>query len=788
MEALIILFLFALLAGLLVGGICGIIILRKVSTLGRTLRNLKDEVISQQNELRRLANEVTGAHEAEGPETADAPDGGPVAPPGREAYPEAVPSPRPPAGRAARPAKEPAAPPPLEQPPPPPPAAGPRHSLEFILGTRWFVWVGVVLLLVSAVLFVKYAYDNAWIGPQGRLVIGTLAGIAALILGQRFRSREWPVLFQGLTGCGIGLFYICVYAAFSIYGLAGQSTAMALAVLVTALAVVLAVVHNAVSIAILGLLGGMLSPLLLSSGENRPYALFTYLAVLGLTAIGVAIYRRWRVLDLLAFAGTVIIFQLWFGQHYGTGQETPALLFTTLFYLIYLLVPLLHGLVRQTRAPVEALALVMVNALWSAISYYRILHQDHHQVLGFVILGQAVLVYLFFQFWRTRVPEDRWTAESLLILTLGLVTAAIPIQLRLYGIPVAWGMEGLLLTWLGICYRRLSCRVGGLLALLLAAGGLVWRLPLHEALFTPLFNVPFGSWVVVIAAAAGAGWLNYRRGGLPLDGGLPDRGKLPGAAPFYGPAFLLSALLACWLLTMETAQYWDWHRVDNFRAYQGSSLTLLWALLPLAAAWGLHRERFIRPAMPFAWLLFVCGLLVTLAGLEHYDLNEGWLLLNLAFAARLAFVLSLWLGARLTGTSGSPRAGNVLESLGHALLAISLAFEVVRWTDQSTLVTDRLGISLISATLALQAFALIWLGLASKVRLRRIIGFVLFAICVVKVVALDTATLREVYRIVSFLASGLLLIAAAYFYQRYASLLLGTEANGTGSADEEQRP
>ncbi len=785
MEALMVLFLFALLAVLVAGGICGIIALRLVSTLGRKLRNLKDEVLFQQRDLRQLANLVANGPGSEDPETATVPEAKPAPPSRPPDKPEpvsspteaAAASPRPPVDQAVSPA---AGAPPVEPPPAQPPADGPPLTLEFILGTRWFVWVGVVLLLVSAVLFVKYAYDNSWIDPQGRLAIGTVAGVVALVLGQHFRRRDWSVLFQSLTGCGIGLFYICIFAAFALFGLAGQFTAMALAILVTALAVVLSVAHNAVSIAFLGLLGGLLSPLLLSSGENQPYALFTYLAVLGLTALGAAIYRRWRALNLLAFGGTVIIFQLWFGQHFTAGQETPALLFTTLFYLIYLLVPLLHGLVRQRHSPVEGLALTMVNALWSAISYYRILNQDHHQVLGFVILGQAVLVFLLFQLWRTRVPEDRWTAESLLILTLGLVTAAIPIQLRLYGIPVAWGLEGLLLAWLGIRYQRLSCRVGGLIALLLAAGGLLYRLPLHEALFTPVFNVPFGSWIMVIAAAAGTGWLLYRRG------------ELPGAAPIYGLAFLLSALLTSCLLTMEVGQFWDWHRVDNYLGHQAGSLTLLWALLPLAAAWALHRERF-RPAMPFAWVLFGGGLLlVVLPGLVHYGSQDGWLLLNLTFAARLAFVLSLWLGARYARSVGSPVPGNVLESVGHGLLAITLAFEVMRWADHSTWVADRLGISLISATLALQAFALIWFGLATRVQLRRIIGFVLFAICVVKVVTVDTSALREVYRIISFLASGLLLIASAYFYQRYSVLLLGTEGRDSGPAggpgDEEEKP
>ncbi len=217
--------------------------------------------------------------------------------------------------------------------------------------------------------------------------------------------------------------------------------------------------------------------------------------------------------------------------------------------------------------------------------------------------------------------------------------------------------------------------------------------------------------------------------------------------------------------------------MENFRGYQASSLTLLWALLPLATALALNRERW-RAAMPFAWFLVGCGFLAVLPGMDHYGLEDGWLLLNLTFAAKLAFVLSLWQVARLARRCGTSRAGDILESLGHGFLAIILAVEMLRWADHSNWVPDRLGISLVSATLALQAFALIWIGLATRVRLRRLIGFVLFVICVVKVVAVDTSALREVYRIISFLASGLLLIAAAYFYQRYAKLLLGTETGG----------
>ena len=107
--------------------------------------------------------------------------------------------------------------------------------------------------------------------------------------------------------------------------------------------------------------------------------------------------------------------------------------------------------------------------------------------MGFVVIGQALLVFLLFQVWSRRVGMDNNISAGLLTITLGLVIIAIPIQLKLYGIPIAWSVEGAVLVLLGIRFRQIICRVAGLVALILAAGGLLYRLPLHSA-FLPRFS------------------------------------------------------------------------------------------------------------------------------------------------------------------------------------------------------------------------------------------------------------------------------------------------------------
>ncbi|MCP4644926.1 MAG: DUF2339 domain-containing protein, partial [bacterium] len=214
-------------------------------------------------------------------------------------------------------------------------------DLEVLLGTTWLARIGAVVVVIGLAFFLKYAYDNSWIEARGRLAIGTLTGIVAMAAGQFCRHKRWPVLFQALTGGGLATLYVCVYFSCQIYGFTEQGVALALAVAVTAVAVALAVVHNAMSIAILGLIGGFLSPILISSGENHPYALFTYIAILDLVALGAAYFRRWRAIDVLSFVGTTMVYALWFEKYYDpeAGQMVPALVYATLFYVLFLMIP-----------------------------------------------------------------------------------------------------------------------------------------------------------------------------------------------------------------------------------------------------------------------------------------------------------------------------------------------------------------------------------------------------------------------------------------------------------------
>ena len=701
----------------------------------------------------------------------------PVAPlPQRPAVPPSVPPPLPPtlhAGAAqelqgvlGRIQAAGGAPAPLK-----PATTKPPVSFEFQLGTKWINWVGAVILLIGVALGLKYAYDNSWIGPEGRLAIGTSWGVIALILGERFRRKDWGVLFQTLTGLGLGIFYACVYFSFQVYKLSDPTTSFVLAVCVTALAIALAVVHNAMPIAIIAVLGGFLSPVLISTGENRPVALFSYVALLNLVALGAAYYRRWRPLELLCFAGTALLYGAWFEKYYlsaPAGQMTVALGFISLFYLMFLLIPTIHTMARGLPESHEGVVLVVLNAAFALAVYYRILYPEHAKMLGFVAIGQALLVFVLFQSWVRSVGTDTQTGPSLLIISLALVTVAIPLEFKLYGIPIAWALEGALLTYVGLRFESVYTRLIGLAAMVLAAGGLFHRVPMHTQEFMPVLNIPFGSWAVVAAAAFVAAW--FAVGGAE---------KLqPFEKQLAVPHFVIGFILAAFAITAEVSQYWSINHLatPGHATYEASSLIVLWSVIAAGSVALLRRLDMLRGQwllLPAACYVIAAGMFMV--GIGNYRLYSMLPMFNGAFLPRLAFPLALWWGSRQVPDTAEKPFSLVLEVACHVSLAILLAVELIRWGKHSVVVDPRMANALISAVWALQATVLVVLGLATRNRMRRILGFALFALTVAKIFFVDTASLEYVYRIVSFVATGLLLLVVGYFYQRYLTAIFGPQ-------------
>jgi uncharacterized membrane protein len=263
-------------------------------------------------------------------------------PPGEAQEPSIPPAPAPPIDEAlpvAVPAMTPSGA--LAGPPPVPGAGAPPASIrdsinwEHFLGVKLFAWIGGLVLFLGVAFFVKYSFENNLISPQVRVAIGYLVGIGVLVGGLRLPRDRQAVTVQTLCASGVLILYANVFASHAYYRFTDASVTFALMTLVTATAFLLAVHLDAQAVAVLGLLGGFLTPPLLSTGVDRPFALFGYIGLLDIGLLAVALRKRWSHLILLAAVATVLMQGGWVANFFVVDKIYTALGILLSFLLLF---------------------------------------------------------------------------------------------------------------------------------------------------------------------------------------------------------------------------------------------------------------------------------------------------------------------------------------------------------------------------------------------------------------------------------------------------------------------
>ena len=193
-------------------------------------------------------------------------------------------------------------------------AASSAPSFEEWVGTRWAVWVGGAALAVGGIFLVKYSIEAGLIGPTTRIILGALFALALIGAGEWMRrgERTLPIDIVPsahipgiLTAAGTVVLFGTIYAAHALYGLIGPGAAFVL-LGAAGLAAMLASALHGPALAGLGLVGAMVTPLLVSSSAPNPWPVVLFLAVVSASAFALARLRRWLWLALVSVAGVVL--------------------------------------------------------------------------------------------------------------------------------------------------------------------------------------------------------------------------------------------------------------------------------------------------------------------------------------------------------------------------------------------------------------------------------------------------------------------------------------------------
>src|SRR6266403_466007 len=299
--------------GFLIIGFCIAILvlpfvaLAKANRAKRAVADLAKRLSSLENELRNLRPQTVSAVQPEAPVLAPEPRVEAVRPPipamtpdpvVSKATPEPPPIPqellKPSAPQIARPTK-------------------PPIDWEQFMGAKLFAWIGGLALFLGIAFFVKYSFEHNLIPPELRIAIGFVVGAGLVVGGLLLKRKENAVTAQTLCATGILVLYAVTFACRGYYHFAffGLIPTFLLMTLITAVAFLLAVRLNAMVVAVLGIAGGFLTPVLLSTGEDYPLGLFVYIALLDVGLLSVAQRQRWNALAILGALGTALMQFAW---------------------------------------------------------------------------------------------------------------------------------------------------------------------------------------------------------------------------------------------------------------------------------------------------------------------------------------------------------------------------------------------------------------------------------------------------------------------------------------------
>ena len=328
--------------------------------------------------------------------------------------------------------------PPIESKPIPQPQrpAGPSINWEQFLGVKGFAYAAGLAFFLGIAFAIKYSFDHNLISPELRMAFGFITGLGLLAGGVVLhRRKQYTVGAQTLCATGVVILYAVTFACHSIYKFQFFDVipTFLLMALITTTAFLLAARLDAMVVAILGMLGGFLTPILLSTGQDNPLGLFGYIAILDAGLILVALHRRWNFLTALAAAGTFIMQAGWAGKFFETGKYFEG-----------------------DKILVALAVLLGFNMLYLAAAWWSKFRGQTNKWLSGSTIGLAAVALAFTAWFLTFAPlaQRPWlmfgfvflidlVVTALVLLDDGIAPAQPIVGLAVFGLLAAWTAKSL---------------------------------------------------------------------------------------------------------------------------------------------------------------------------------------------------------------------------------------------------------------------------------------------------------------------------------------------------------
>lgn len=650
-------------------------------------------------------------------------------------------------------------------------------SLEYAIASQWLLRIGVLILVFGIGFFLKYSIEHDLIPPPARVAMAVSAGLALLISGIRLLFGPYRLLGHGLMGTGITTLYFSVFAAKSFYQLIPLNAATAGMILVTALSGGIAIRFQTILVAVVGICGGYLTPIMLGGNEPQFLTLYGYLAILVSGVLWMCVRQDWPLLNYMSFIFHWAL--VWISlRQFQPANFTTVMSFLAIFFVQFSGMTFLPNLIRKRRSNLLDILILFANSLVFFLLSARIVEEcfDRRWLSAVTIAATIYYTVLARYFLSTR-RLDREILISFVALAALFLGVTIPILLSSAWVTAAWSLQALVLMWMAAnlrspVVRHLAIAFYGLVLFRLAfidltrqyGNAVAASLSTADYLQAMLQRVV--SLLIPVASLVAAKKLLSRTD-------ISEQRSTFGFDEHMSPVQILSGLFVSGLAGLVLVIHLELNRTVGFFApeLRLTALTILWLLACLALLRTLLKSHDSLLSQVLSGAVALVLLKVTIFDLQSWNAlailryADEWTP-GLAFIRLLDLglvVAFLLLSGRKLANTSSAQLGQQLFGGGLLFLLLISTLEVRTFLHRFL---PRLEVGGVSILWTIFALAFLLQGLRQNQKLLRIAGLLLFAIVTLKAFFFDLQELDQIYRVVAFIALGILILSGSFLYLR----------------------
>ena len=655
-----------------------------------------------------------------------------------------------------------------------------KNNFERFVGLNVLNVVGIFLLVVGAIALARFTYMRLTDLLRGILLFAL--GGAMLIAGGILNRKKPNIFSLGISAGGIGILYAALATSYFGLHILDIYSAVIVCVIITALAFILSTRYNSQTIAAFAMIGGYLPMFSISSNVVVAYGAMVYFIALNLLALLISFSKKWRVSSFIGLSlniiGTFYVISIFYGTN-DVLEKIFATLYVLFAFLVYTSITIISTYRTKARFRKSDVVLLAINTFFSSIAmyweFYCIDFQDYNGLLA--VAFAAIYLLLGKLIEKKFAGEERHTKALFYLTGLTFIVLIVPLQFGRVWLSLGWLIEGVLLAAYGILKSEKRFRLIGYIISLLCLGafitfdifGFAWRGYYHYLFVYKYLAITLGS-LIILGAYMYKKMMTGRFVGIYKYFALanvwvfaiyliveilwPAVGKAFGSQTVYQVNYLMSAAVV--VTTFFLAYTFSRIKLISDLGIKIMSVALYAvgiiilfvinsAMMPVAVAYFHTGTPAFGVTIVGTAILFVLGMLSVLA---------------------LRDLLKLIVMKRKLGIEWYP-------------LIISGYFVIILTQNLITQYYLSFSNAAFSIIYVLTALAWIIFGFARRYSFIRKFGLGLALLSVAKLFLIDLFSLTQGFKIITYFALGITLIAISYVYQYFNKRLELKEAQNS---------